>query len=101
MKNTKSKSVEIIILETSKDKGFIQHYPNNITLKEMQGIVGGYIELLPIGNEEFMVINEEGLLLNLPINKLAKEYLLNKSPRLGEFYNIVGDVFIINSKNLK
>lgn len=101
MKNTKSKSVEITILETSKDKGYIRNYTDNITLKEMQDIVGGYIELLPIGNEEFMVINEEGLLLNLPINKLAKEYLLNKSPKLGEYYNIVGDVFIIHSKNLK
>ena len=72
MKNTKSKSVEITILETSKDKGYIQNYTDNITLKEMQDIVGGYIELLPIGNEEFMVINEEGLRLKLPINKLAK-----------------------------
>ena len=101
MKNTKSKSVEITILETSKDKGYIRNYTDNITLKEMQDIVGGYIELLPIGNEEFMVTNEEGLRLKLPINKLAKEYLLNKSPKLGEYYNIVGDVFIIHSKNLK
>ena len=101
MKNTKSKSVEIIILETSKEQGYIQHYPESITLKEMQDIVGGLIELLPIGNEEFMVINEEGLLLNLPVNKLAKEYLLKNAPRMGQFYNIVGDVFIIHSKNLK
>lgn len=43
----------------------------NFTLEEMQGIVGGYIQIINIGNGNVMVINEEGKLLNLPKNAHA------------------------------
>lgn len=37
-------------------------------LKELQEFVGGYIEVVPLGNGKIMVVNEEGRLLNLPPN---------------------------------
>ena len=44
----------------------------SLTLKEMQGFVGGYIEELG----EF-IVNEDGLMLNLPRNKMFPQYVGN------------------------
>ena len=37
-------------------------------LKELQGKVDGYIEMIPIGDRAVLIVNEEGKLRNLPIN---------------------------------
>lgn len=45
---------------------------NCFTLEELQGFVGGYIELVPF--KPFpLIVNEEGRLLELPINETATE----------------------------
>lgn len=44
----------------------------SLTLKEMQGFVGGYIE----EHGEF-IVNEDGLMLNLPRNKMFPQYVGN------------------------
>ena len=51
------------------------------TLENIQEIVGGYIECLPIFSNVLCVCNEEGKLLGLPVNFFFE----------GDF--IVGDVF--------
>jgi len=45
------------------------------TLEELQGFVGGYIEVVRTTDLKFMVVNEEGKLphLNLPYNRAATE----------------------------
>jgi len=40
-------------------------------LDELQAIVGGYIELMPVINNMFLVVNEEGLIMELPRNEGA------------------------------
>lgn len=42
------------------------------SLKELQEFVGGYIELVTLPDDLVLVVNEEGLLHNLPYNGLAK-----------------------------
>lgn len=37
-------------------------------LKELQGIVGGYIETVTITSDAVVICNEEGRLLSLPYN---------------------------------
>lgn len=59
-------------------------------LKELQQLVGGYIETLSVATNQLMVINEEGKLLNLPINKRATEIALENCI----LDAIVGDVLI-------
>lgn len=60
------------------------------TLEQMQEMVGGYIE--PVhgirwnGHTGVMVVNEEGLIRNLPFNQKASAIAKR---------NIVGDVFIL------
>lgn len=41
------------------------------TLEEAQGFVGGYVEFVPWGGEEQVLVNEDGWGLNLPVNVLA------------------------------
>jgi len=56
------------------------------TLKELQGLVGGLIELYPKrANNHLVVCNEEGLILGLPRNDLFHKYTGNL---------LVGDVLL-------
>lgn len=63
-------------------------------LGELQKIVGGYIEIVGLLDNEIMVINEEGKLADLPINENATE-IYNE---FDGFYDyIVGDVLVCDS----
>ena len=57
---------------------FQETQPNNGTtfeLEEMQEIVGGYIEIIRLKDGRIIVVNEEGLNLNLPVNIEATNIL--------------------------
>ena len=41
------------------------------TLAELQAAVEGYIEVVRLPHDRYMVVNEDGSRLNLPINRLA------------------------------
>jgi hypothetical protein len=60
------------------------------TLKELQDMVKGYIEIYPTNNKNYhVIVNEEGLLMQLPFNRLSSR-----------IYGIhaVGNVLIIPKK---
>lgn len=64
-----------------------------LTLEQMQRLVGGYIEIVPLrGHEEqLLVVNEDGKLKQLPVNSLAtEEYMRFYGPR----DVIVGDAIL-------
>jgi len=67
-------------------------------LEELQEIVGGYIEVVWFPNDKIMVINEEGKLLNLPINETATKIYFDAFS-----YNdvIVGDVLICGTNQVE
>ena len=56
------KQPQFKIIEDSKDE------PN---LKEAQEFVGGYVEGITFPNGDYLIINEEGKIIGLPINKEA------------------------------
>jgi hypothetical protein len=62
------------------------------TLDVLQGIVGGYIEALKMKDGNLMVVNEEGLMKNLPVNPYAS--LLYGSP-------IVGNAVVCSKEELR
>jgi len=64
------------------------------TLAEMQEIVAGPIEIIRMSESELMIVNEEGLLLGLPFNEPAVNYIRNYTE---DEYQIVGNVFVIDS----
>lgn len=43
------------------------------SLKKMQDLVQGYIEIVYMKNGRLLIVNEEGLLMNLPPNKQASD----------------------------
>ena len=61
------------------------------TLKKMQEFVGGYIELIYLNNGMCLIINEEGLLLDLPQNLIATELY---------GHLIVGDVLYVKPSEI-
>lgn len=63
---------------------------DTFSLKELQGFVHGYIEVLPVG-ESYMFMNEEGKLKGLPLNQLATQLTRH---RLARADVIVGDVLV-------
>ena len=67
------------------------------TLKEMQKFVGGYIEIVYAPNGDHIILNEEGRLNGLPINKKASEHWLGNDWD-EEFNNIVGNALILQGK---
>lgn len=68
-------------------------------LKELQEIVGGYIEIVPaVHSDEVIVVNEEGKLLNLPYNPIATLYF---QAYWDTNDYIVGNVLICDKKHIK
>ena len=62
------------------------------SLDELKGFVGGWIEIVPLRGGKIMVVNEEGLLMGLPVNETAS--LLARQ-------TIVGDVLVCASERVK
>lgn len=58
-----------VLVYKPNEQAFVQEI--NGELKEMSEIVGGYIEVVPIGNRYTMVCNEEGQIHGLPNNRLV------------------------------
>lgn len=70
--NPTSDSMQVVVVEPMKTP-YKKTVPN--TLESMQELVGGYIEIINIGNTETggtiaLTLNEEGKLKNLPLNKI-------------------------------
>jgi len=69
-----------------------------VTLEEMQKCVGGYVEFVYLEDDLVLVVNEEGLINNLPHNEMATEILLSLG---GKANYIVGDTLLISNIFIK
>lgn len=67
------------------------------TLEELQRIVGGYIEIIDLG-ERYLVVNEDGKILRLQYNVIATNWYLVS--RGGSDY-IVGDALLCAKEHIK
>lgn len=65
------------------------------TLKEAQTIVGGYVQLLDLPDESQLLVDEDGLSKELPINYSAM-YLLEGTNYEGQ--RIVGNALLLKGK---
>ena len=74
-------------------------------LKAAQDFVGGYVEGIPFPNGDYLIINEEGKLIGLPINeqatKLWKETFDNDNFITGRNDFVVGPAILIKKQALK
>lgn len=62
------KKLKGVLIKTNGTYEVIEY---NNTLDELHNIVEGYIEYVTIENDMFMIVNEEGWLLGLDLNRLA------------------------------
>ena len=87
-----------IVIKTDGTKDALQPKNNKVfTLEELKSVVGGYIEIVQLTEDYLMVINEEGKLLNLPINVIATR--VYRASRNTEDF-IVGNVLICSNKEI-
>jgi hypothetical protein len=80
-----------------------QFLPQNekmFTLKELQSVVGGFIQTLKLPNGETLVCNENGVGLKLDVNKLAT-FLVQKSYEGAKTQNFFGNVLFVTDCEIK
>ena len=75
------------------------------TLKSAQEFVGGYVEGISFPNGDYLIINEEGKLIGLPINeqatKLWKDTFDNDDYITGRDDWVAGNAILIKKSALK
>ena len=69
-------------------KGFLSEV--DITLEAMQAYVGGYIECIPLTQEIIMIVNENGKIMGMPINR----YWISKGKPIDA---IVGNILCVRN----
>tara|TARA_B100000424_G_scaffold52960_1_gene37942 strand:+ start:588 stop:923 length:336 start_codon:yes stop_codon:yes gene_type:complete len=91
-----TKAAEFKIIEDSKDEP---------SLKEAQEFVGGYVEGITFPNGDYLIVNEEGKLMNLPYNPEAsalwKATFDNDNYVTGRKDFVVGPAILIKKAALK
>ncbi len=65
----------------------------DFSLNELQGFVGGYIEVVGLDDGKLMVVNEEGKINGLCIN--------SEATLLSRYDIIVGDVLVCDSREIR
>jgi len=61
----------IIMYANGETKAIEPANGTNFKLKEVQDIVGGLVDVINLGNDRIIIINDEGKLLGLPRNEQA------------------------------
>lgn len=69
----------------------------DFSLEELQGFVGGYIEIIGLGNNRLVIVNEEGKILGLPKNIFVTKIIQSA----GRQDIIVGNVLICDADKVK
>jgi hypothetical protein len=91
--NPTSEHIQIVVVEPNR-KPYRKDIQN--TLEAMQDIVGGYIENVTIGDTRKgarigLVVNEEGKLLDLPLNRRIVHFDILVGTFFITAYNLQGD----------
>ena len=93
-------------MELNESKFKIITDPNDEpTLEEAQEFVGGYVEGITFPSGEYLIVNEEGKLMNLPLNSEAT--MMWRATFTKEEYSfgyddfVVGPAILIKAKALK
>ncbi len=89
--------MEAKVLKTNGDEVVVTPVNGkDFSLKELQGFVGGYIEIIHVGNQ-IMVLNEEGKLQGLAYNDKATKIMVDN-----HYHDYaVGDVLVCNPSMIK
>mgnify|MGYP003629337053 FL=1 len=85
------------IINTNAEVKSVKPIQDNVfNLKELQGFVNGYIQIVKTRDERVMVINEEAKITNLPYNEIATSLYV-----YGNHDPIHGDVVVMDRKMMQ
>jgi hypothetical protein len=88
--------MEAKIIKTDGTIEVVKNDEKEASLEFLQKAVDGYIEIVWLDENTLMVVNEEGKLLNQPLNELATQVFYEKTRRFNDC--IVGDVVVLDKK---
>ena len=95
-------------MKTNKQTGelkVINDVKDEPSLEQAQAFVGGYVEGITFPNGDYLIINEEGKLKDLPFNvpasKLWKDTFDNDNYMTGRDDYVVGNAILIKKNALK
>ena len=83
------KTIKAIICEPGK-KAYVKEISTD--LKALQGIVGGLIEFFYLSDHVFLVCNDEGKIINLPMNRVIRD-------EQGSIIEVINGTFFIAKDN--
>jgi hypothetical protein len=90
---------------TAAEFKIVDDVKNEPTLKEAQEFVGGYVEGISFPNGDYLIINEEGKLMGLPLNPEAtalwRATFDNDNYITGRKDFVVGPAILIKKQALK
>ena len=90
---------------TAAEFKIVDDVKNEPTLKEAQEFVGGYVEGISFPNGDYLIINEEGKLIGLPLNPEAtalwRATFDNDNYVTGRKDFVVGPAILIKKQALK
>ena len=90
---------------TAAEFKIVDDVKNEPTLKEAQEFVGGYVEGITFPNGDYLIINEEGKLIGLPLNPEAtalwRATFDNDNYITGRKDFVVGPAILIKKQALK
>jgi hypothetical protein len=97
--------MEITIKDIRPEFKIIEDVKDEPTLKSAQEFVGGYVEGISFPNGDYLIINEEGKLIGLPINEEAsqlwKDTFDNDNYITGRKDWVAGNAILIKKQALK
>jgi hypothetical protein len=97
-------ALEITIKDIRPELKIIEDVKDEPDLKAAQEFVGGMVEGIQFPNGDYMIINEEGKLIGLPINEEAsqlwKDTFDNDNYITGRDDFVVGNAILIKKKAL-
>ncbi len=90
---------------TAAEFKIVDDVKNEPTLKEAQEFVGGYVEGISFPNGDYLIINEEGKLIGLPLNPEAtalwRATFDNDNYITGRKDFVVGPAILVKKQALK
>ena len=99
------KDMKDTINTTAAEFKIVDDVKNEPTLKEAQEFVGGYVEGISFPNGDYLIVNEEGKLRNLPLNPEAtalwRATFDNDNYITGRKDFVVGPAILIKKQALK
>lgn len=88
-------NVTVVVVPADEEQPPVVKELENYDYRSGQAIVGGLIQVLDVDRVGASIFcNEEGLVLQLPFNRRATEYLYKHAPEHRGFNVLVGDVYI-------